>query len=574
MSFAKVSFACIALLGALVAVPDRAEACGGFFCNNSQPVNQQAERIIFSTGADGSVTAVIQILYSGPSERFAWVLPVGGTPEVAVSSNLAFTRLQAATNPQYILQTTFEGTCRDMSFGGGGARSGSADGGAGLDAGRPGGVTVLDAGSVGPYDYVTIAVDPTAEDEVMVALDWLRDNMYDVPPEAGERLRPYLMGGMNLLAFRLTKGNSTGSIRPVMIRFGDGLPMIPIRPTAVAATADMGVMVFLLGEHRAVPVNYNSLVLNEALINWLSPGPTYGDVVNAAADESGGHGFVTEFAGAASPFAETIAPSSELSEWSAIAAEDWTDREGALLDRVLTGGFSRGGFATGLVSYDGIRDAVAATLPTPEGVSVDDLLNCIGCYYPDHLTDIEGFDPAAFVAAVDEQAIEPMRRTRDLFAEGAPTMTRLYTTMSPDEMYLDPVFDFNPDLPDVSNVHTANRVVECSPEVWSFEAPWRVTLASGDVVRGRGGAWPFVPRGDMPANRQIVRVGNEGEGEVVEDNVGSIRSQLREHNSGIPGPPVVARGGGCSVSRGSAAVALVIPLLGALLALVRRRRGQ
>jgi len=49
-----------------------AQACGGFFCSQAQPVNQAAERIIFSQNGDGTVTAVIQILYQGPSEHFSW----------------------------------------------------------------------------------------------------------------------------------------------------------------------------------------------------------------------------------------------------------------------------------------------------------------------------------------------------------------------------------------------------------------------------------------------------------------------------------------------------------------------
>ena len=34
-------------------------------------------------------------------------------------------------------------------------------------------------------------------------------------------------------------------------------------------------------------------------------------------------------------------------------------------------------------------------------------------------------------------------------------LTRLLTIVSPEEMTKDPIFAFNPDLPDVSNQHTA-----------------------------------------------------------------------------------------------------------------------
>src|SRR6187399_3054455 len=91
-------------------VPSTALACGGFFCNQSQPVNQAAEGIIFADNGDGTVTAVIQIKYQGPSKNFSWLLPISSVPksdsDIGVASDLAFQRLQAITNPSYSLTTT------------------------------------------------------------------------------------------------------------------------------------------------------------------------------------------------------------------------------------------------------------------------------------------------------------------------------------------------------------------------------------------------------------------------------------------------------------------------------------
>src|SRR5262249_2587210 len=104
-----------AALGGLL-VPAQALACGGFFCNQSQPVNQAAEGIVFADNGDGTTTAVIQIMYDGPSESFSWLLPISSVPDpetgVGVASNVAFQRLQSATNPSYSLTTRVEGTCR------------------------------------------------------------------------------------------------------------------------------------------------------------------------------------------------------------------------------------------------------------------------------------------------------------------------------------------------------------------------------------------------------------------------------------------------------------------------------
>src|SRR5438874_9923919 len=79
----------------------RTLACGGFFCSRV-PVVQTGEQIIFRR--DGArVTAVVQILYQGPSQKFSWVVPVPGIPEVSLASNLMFGPLEQATRPTFML---------------------------------------------------------------------------------------------------------------------------------------------------------------------------------------------------------------------------------------------------------------------------------------------------------------------------------------------------------------------------------------------------------------------------------------------------------------------------------------
>jgi hypothetical protein len=225
---------------ALINLPQTAHACGGFFCSSSNPVNQAAEQIIFAQNGDGTVTAVIQIMYEGPSEHFAWLLPVQGVPKVALSSEQAFDALKQFSNPQYQLQPVFD-SCGDFNNGG----TGVAFPTQGPSAGNAedGGVSVKAAGAIGPYDYVVIMVAPDASEPAQVAIDWLTQNGYDVGKTGPEVLRPYLADGLNLLAIRLTKGGTTGSIRPVMVTYESDLPSIPIRPTAVAANDDMGILV-------------------------------------------------------------------------------------------------------------------------------------------------------------------------------------------------------------------------------------------------------------------------------------------------------------------------------------------
>ena len=66
-----------------------------------------------------------------------------------------------------------------------------------------------------------VVSDPNA-DPAAPALEWLRQNGYDVTPEGAALIGPYLADGMFLLALKLTKGSDTGSIRPIRLAWGRG----------------------------------------------------------------------------------------------------------------------------------------------------------------------------------------------------------------------------------------------------------------------------------------------------------------------------------------------------------------
>ena len=51
-----------------VTASDDARACGGLFCDAVRPVVQVDERIIFVDHDDDTVSAVVQIAYSGPAD--------------------------------------------------------------------------------------------------------------------------------------------------------------------------------------------------------------------------------------------------------------------------------------------------------------------------------------------------------------------------------------------------------------------------------------------------------------------------------------------------------------------------
>jgi Uncharacterized protein conserved in bacteria (DUF2330) len=528
MRHLTISTSLLAGLVSLLAATPPAYACGGLFCSAVQPVNQAAERIIFATNADDTVTAVIEIQYAGPSNEFSWLLPIGAVPDsLEVSSTQAFQRLQAATNPQYSLTTRVEGTCKERSSSFISGNAAVSDASPGIAVPPRGVVNVEASGSVGPFDWAVLSVADDVADPARAAVDWLETAGYDVPESAPGLLGPYLSDGLYLLALKLTKGEDTGAIRPIVVTYPGDTPMIPLRPTSVAANPDMGVMTWLLGEGRGVPKNYLSLELNEARINWFNPGSNYNALVIEAANDAGGQGFVTEYSDAASTLARTVWTDSEEANWQSFTEGTYGSFED--MYRAAEQNWS---------NYDGYIDALEQGVTLSASVSREDFRACPGCY-----VDQVEFSPSKLVTALEENVIQPMRLVQDLL-DVAPDVTRLYTTLSADEMTVDPVFTFNTSLPTVSNIHTAERVVECDSGTYISDAPFHIVLPQGDVVRGRpsdvnSGVWPAA-LASLPSNRLVSRQGDTGSGRVAEDNTEEISEQLAAYNSTIPGP-----NGGC-----------------------------
>jgi MYXO-CTERM domain-containing protein len=531
--------------------PRSAQACGGFFCSASNPVNQAAERIIFAQNDNATVTAVIEIQYEGPAENFSWLLPISSVPmdgQIAVASNIAFQRLQQATNPQYSLNTRIEGTCdsRDELSGRGSTSDNSAGPQLSGDGKGAGGVNVEATGVVGAFEWTVISLDEGLANPADAAVQWLTESGYDVPQGAPGLLGPYLEDGLNLLALRLTKGADAGSIRPIVLTYDADRPMIPIKLTAVAANDDMGVLAWLLGPARAVPQNYYALELNEARINWFNASSNYNQVVTAAADDAGGQGFVTEMATETAALVNVV--------WSESDEQQWQYAKDATGSQLLANTIAM------YSGFDGFWDAVRARVVYPDGVTLDQVKQCPSCY--------QGEPDAGFADALEESVVEPVRLVQKLI-DAYPQLTRLYSTLSAAEMTVDPLFSFNADLPAVSNVHRADRIIECAPGYYQDTAPWRIELPSGGTVRGgptQIGTWP-AEFDSQPANRRILRAGESGSGRVVEDNSTSIKSSVDDYSESLPTPPRHnTSSGGCSfvAVAGSSAWALAALSIAAL----------
>jgi hypothetical protein len=573
----RLAVGALAVLGAALSAP-AAQACGGFFCSVQQPVNQAAERIIFADNGDGTLTAVIQILYEGPSENFSWLLPISTVPtsdQIDVASDLAFQRLQQATNPLYSLTVRVEGTCRSQ-FGDNPSvppplsvptEESCADNQflAGCGGNVDGSVNVEASGTVGAFDWTALSLDPKLADPAAAAVEWLTENGYDVPDSAKTLLGPYLADGMYLLALRLTKGSDVGSIRPIVLTYEADAPMIPIKLTAVAANDDMGVMTWALSGSRAVPFNYNALELNEARIDWFTSATNYNQVVTEAADAAGGQGFVTEFAGSTSTLAGVVWGDGDEDTWRSIRNTTYRS-----FDEIFQSTYGTYG------SYDGFWDGAEDAVTLPEGVTSADFRLCPTCF--GGVT----FSPSEFLDALEKSVIEPMRRVQKLI-DAQPYATRLYSTLSAGDMTLDPVFVFNPELPDISNVHQAERVIECNSGVYESEAPWRIELPQGGSIRGSAqnvSTWPEATAA-QPANLRVLTLASSGNGQVLVDNTETINGLLADYNDTQPAPspidsPSIIVHDGCTLGTGPHSSRTPVGMLATALTVLiaaRRRRS-
>jgi len=323
-----------------LATTGTALACGGFFCQNS-PVDQNAERIIFTQNKDSTISAYIQIQYTGLAADFSWILPLPspiGPEDVEVPEDAmaAFTELEVATDPVFIpppmpqcaMQFRLETTLS-------------------LFAAAVSPVEIYASGEVGPYEFDVIG---TQDPEALVG--WLHQHNYRVTQEMEPLINVYVEEGFVFLAMRLLPDQGAQNVQPVKITYAAERPMVPLRLTAVAANPDMAVMIWFYADKQAMPVNYAEIHIPYEDLTFFSFGGSsnYRQLMGERTDDFGGQAFITEYA----------APTREL----------------------------------------------AVTHP---------LLKQLGSRYP--------------------------------------YVTRLNTVISPEEMTVDPVFDYDPQRKDVSNIH-------------------------------------------------------------------------------------------------------------------------
>jgi dsDNA-binding SOS-regulon protein len=498
------------------------------FCNPAQPVNQSAERILFAPDPQDNtrIQMHVQIQYAGPPTGFSWMLPVPANTDFAISTEALFLRLDQRYTPIFRLNREFEENCPALDFGYQSESVPTAE--SGNRSGEPQ-VQVLSREIVGPYDKVVLTADT-----VGVLTEWLTENGYQVPDRAEEVLSPYL-ADFAFIAIRLTPSEGVDSIKPISLTLSSPAPSIPIIPTSVAAQPDMGILVHLLGSSRAISTNYAHVQINEAVIDWQNNAQNYTDVVSQAIDEAGGQAFVTDFAGDHElgdiPFtpinsnevaqieqAQNLKQAIEANVHTYISHIDYGEPildHGVLTLEQWTEAVDCWNFVNG-IQFDPNYGSYQGSAPPEEETE-----ECQGVLNNEELV----FDGEAVAAAIRE--VNVIYNNLNTIFSTHPYLTRLYSTLSADEMTVDPSFGYNTDLDDVERTRQATLLQDCNGNgleltlsnghvvnVRNESGPEMIERQEGETVRGMGEIAAQIIERQMPA----------GQPDLIEDRTAMIQA--------------------------------------------------
>ncbi len=458
-------------LAVLLPISSPSHACGGFFCQ-TVPIDQAGEQIIFRK--DGEfITATVRILYEGDAEDFSWVVPVPDTPELSTGSDATFDELESLTRPIFDLTTSGSSCQEDFLVD---SPSFAAVAESALES-TTDSVVIEQQLSVGPFD-----VEIISSDDANAMADWLVANDYDLSDRGVELLTPYVEEGMKFVALKLRSGQTSGSIQPLIMRYRSDKPVVPIRLTAVAAQDDMGVIVWVVGDSRAVPENYLHVIPNYTRLNWyagrFNAFASYQSLITDAMDEAGGQGFATDYAATINSDITAFLTNEEFYTSQLTFINSRANDADALVDL----------FNLGFRS-DAFLDAFMRILPLPAGQDTFSYQSPQALQVLFSAEELESAR-AEILQALNDIEIEPLRETLAQLPEGE-YMTRLYTTLSADEMTLDPEFDFNPDMADQGLTRQATMNISCTDD----GTQWSLTLGAGT---GRDGERVIEADGSVP----------------------------------------------------------------------------
>ena len=238
-----------------------ARACGGCFHPPAQVASDITDERMLLSVSQKQTTLYDQIRYSGSPSSFAWVLPIKGTVDVGLSSDVLFASIDTLTQttipqPQVNCPAPPD-ECQSRGAFGGGA---SADGGAGAG---PNDVTVTKAENVGPYASVQLhATDSSALET------WLSDNGFMIPADVKPIIAQYVSEGFDFLAMKLLPNQGVQAMRPVRVTMPGASLSLPLRMAAIGTGATVGISIWVVADGRYEPQNFPFFHIDDKELAW------------------------------------------------------------------------------------------------------------------------------------------------------------------------------------------------------------------------------------------------------------------------------------------------------------------
>jgi hypothetical protein len=263
MNRAALAMGIVTAAASLAVVGERnAKACGGCFTPPTQTASDITDERMLLSVSPQQTTLYDQIKYAGNPSSFAWVLPIHGTVNVALSADVLFDSVDVLTQTTITQPPSSCATppaCQYPSN----AQT-AAPGGADFGGSSSGGmVTVTKAQNVGPYATVQLhTTDPMALNK------WLALNGFNIPPEVQPTLDAYVTEGFDFLALKLLPNQGVQSMRPVSVTSpGAGLSL-PLRMAAIGTGATVGITIWVVADGRYEPQNFPFFHIADTDIVW------------------------------------------------------------------------------------------------------------------------------------------------------------------------------------------------------------------------------------------------------------------------------------------------------------------
>lgn len=286
----------LAVAGLLPFTSSDARACGGFFTEvQSSEVAVLSDIRVVLVQKPGQVDQYVQVAYDGKVDRFAWVYPVAGNPEVREASDSPFEKLEEITRPRVTIQTIHDSG--GGGFGCGSAMDGAARGPEQVDPT----VQVWQRGQVGAFDYVVISATKVED-----MLDWLNQNGFGVPAGAANVVGHYIGLGWFFVAMKVSVQHlgdgDIPSTTVIRLTYAANEVRYPLHMVSLSPSTKTSVELYLVStepEMELAPqAPFGAVPIDPEALTALSPSThNYEQVFESTLQQQGSRGLVIEYSG-------------------------------------------------------------------------------------------------------------------------------------------------------------------------------------------------------------------------------------------------------------------------------------